>query len=275
MTINSYLTNLANQAIVRDLEKLNVQRSLATLRRRLDEFFGIQVSGHFVFGSFSRGTILPRSLDPVSDVDYMVIFSDSGLQPQSYLDRLRRFAEARYSRSEIAQSHPTVALDLNHIRFELVPAVEDWLSGLQIPTRDFGYQSWQRTDPKGFNDKLTNANQANANLIKPLVRLMKYWNVKAGYPFASYALERQVASHDYGFHGVFGSPQIKSYFFQIVDELDMGIFEPQWKRDAVTRLKQSVRQARILERSIQIRQAEAVIAKVLPPLLGPSRRLSR
>ncbi|MCP2775197.1 SMODS domain-containing nucleotidyltransferase, partial [Salmonella enterica] len=91
------------------------------------------------------------------------------------LDRLRRFAELRYASSEVAQSHPTVALELNHIRFELVPALKSWFSGLQIPAKGSDYQSWQDTDPNGFNEKLVNANQANANLIKPLVRIMKYW----------------------------------------------------------------------------------------------------
>lgn len=268
MTINSYLTNLANQAILRDDEKAGVQRSIATLQTRLVDHFDAQMSQHFVFGSYSRGTILPRSMDPQSDVDYMVVFSDGGLQPQSYLDRLRRFAELRYTRSEVAQSHPTVALELNHIRFELVPALQNWWGGLQIPAKGSGYQSWQDTDPKGFNNTLTSANQANGNLIKPLARIMKYWNAKAGYPFESYALEQQVAGHGYGFFGLLASRQIGDYFFQIVDALDAGLFAPQWKRDAVTRLKDLTTQVRALERAGQIAQAEAVIAKLVPPVGG-------
>lgn len=272
MTINSYLTNLASQAILRDDEKAGVQRSITTLQTRLVDHFGTQISQHFVFGSYSRGTILPRSMDPQSDVDYMVIFSDSGLQPQSYLDRLRRFADLRYARSEVGQAHPTVALELNHIRFELVPALRSWWSGLQIPAKGAGYQSWQDTDPNGFNDKLTSANQANGNLIKPLVRVMKYWNAKAGYPFESYALEQQVAGRGYGYFGLVSTRQMGDYFFQIVEALDAGVFAPQWKRDAVARLKQLAGQARMLERAGQIAQAEAVIAKLLPPVGGLLRR---
>ncbi|CAJ3219700.1 SMODS domain-containing nucleotidyltransferase [Burkholderia pseudomallei] len=270
MTINGYLTNVANRAILRDEEKGAVQRSIATLQARLTTHFGTQISQHVVFGSYSRGTILTRSMDAQSDVDYMVIFSDSGLQPQSYLDRLRRFAGDRYARSEVAQSHPTVALELNHIRFELVPALQSWWSGLQIPGKGSGYQSWQDTDPKGFNDKLISANQANGNLIKPLVRIMKYWNATARYPFESYALEQQVAGHSYGygFFRLAASRQICDYFFEIVEALGAGLFAPQWKRDAVARLKQLATQARALERAGQIAQAEAVIAKLLPPVGG-------
>jgi hypothetical protein len=170
MTINSYLTNLANAAITRDQEKLAIQKSISNLETRLKNHFGSQRADSFIFGSYSRGTILPRSMDAHSDVDYMVIFSDTGLRPQSYLDRLRSFAVQNYQRSDIAQSNPTIVLDLNHIRFELVPAVKDWLGYLQIPARANDYNDWINTNPTDFNEKLVSVNQANGNLIKPLVR---------------------------------------------------------------------------------------------------------
>lgn len=268
MTINSHLTSLANHAILRDDEKASVQRSIAALQTRLGNHLGNQIGQHFVFGSYSRGTILPRSMDPQSDVDYMVVFADTGLQPQSYLDRLRRFAEARYARSEVEQSHPTVVLELNHIRFELVPAVQKWFSGLQIPGKGSGYQSWQDTDPNGFNQTLSNANQANGNLIKPLVRVMKYWNATAKHPFESYALEKHIAGQTYGFLGLLGSRQLADFFFQAVDSLDVGWSAPQWKRDAVGRLKQLASLARSQERSGNSIQAESTIKRLLPDVGG-------
>lgn len=268
MTINNYLTSLANHAILRDDEKASVQRSITALQTRLVNHFGNQIGQHFVFGSYSRGTILPRSMDPQSDVDYMVTFADTGLQPQSYLDRLRRFIELKYARSEVAQSHPTVVLELNHIRFELVPAVQNWFSGLQIPAKVSSYQNWQDTDPHDFNQTLSNANQANGNLIKPLVRIMKYWNAKAGYPFESYALEQEIAGYGYGFLGLLSSRQLGAYFFQAVDSLEAGWFAPQWKQEAVSRLKQLASLAQSQERSGNAIQAEATIKRLLPPVGG-------
>lgn len=268
MTINSYLTSLANHAIPRDDEKVSVQRSITALQTRLTNHFGPQIGQHFVFGSYSRGTILPRSMDPQSDVDYMVVFADTELQPQSYLDRLRRFTEIRYARSEVGQSRPTVVLELNHIRFELVPAVRNWLSGLQIPGKGSGYQSWQDTDPIGFNQTLSSANQANGNLIKPLVRVMKYWNATAKYPYESYALEQHIAGQGYGFFGLLTSRQLADCFFQAVDSLDAGWSAPQWKQEAVSRLKQIASLAQSQERSGNSIQAEATIRRLMPPVGG-------
>ena len=268
MTINSYLTRLTNHAIVRDQEKLSIQRSIATLDTRLKAHFGTQVKSSFIFGSYSRGTILPRTMDVHSDVDYMVIFAVSDLQPQTYLDRLRRFAERYYGRSEIAQSHPTVALELNHIRFELVPAIQNSWGSIQIPARTSGYQTWQDTDPKGFNDQLTAANQANGNLIKPLCRLVKYWNATARYPFESYGLEQHVAGQGYRFFGLLSSRQLGDYFFQAVDSLEAGWSAPQRTKDAVNRLKQLASLAQSQERSGNTIQAEATMKRMLPPVGG-------
>lgn len=82
--------------------------------------------------------MLPRSYDPSSDVDYMVVFKNVIYQPQTYLNKLRDFVNYYYRTSEIKQSHPTIQLNLNHITFELVPASHNILFGYQIPSnQDF------------------------------------------------------------------------------------------------------------------------------------------
>lgn len=268
MSVNSYLTNLADEAITRDREKLSIQRSISNLEQRLKIHFGADMANSFIFGSYSRGTILPRSMDAHSDVDYMVVFSDGGLRPQSYLDRLRRFAELNYERSEIEQSNPTMVLALNHIRFELVPATQSWFGQLRIPARTSDFNDWQDTDPKGFNERLSAANKAHKNLIKPLVRLVKYWNAVNNYPFESYALEQNVAGHGYGFFGLLMSNQLAEYFFDFVEEMDAGLFAPKWKREAVTRAQEIALEAKTLELQGNSEKAESRVRRLLPPAGG-------
>ena len=266
MTVNSYLMNLSGSAIIRDQEQASINRSIVTLEGRLRQYFGQDISLQFVFGSYSRGTILPRGMDENSDVDHMVVFSDASARPQTYLNRLRRFVEAYYSRSEIRQSNPTIVLSLNHIKFELVPAINHWLSGLQIPAKASAYEDWIETDPMGFNRKLTNANQANANLIKPLVRVMKYWNAKNDYPFESYSLEQDIVRHGFGFFGLLGGQQLKDYFYDYVEQMAAGWFAPQWKKDAVARAHELAAKAQSLERQGYSATAEETVMKLLPPL---------
>jgi len=265
MTVNSYLTSLASQAIIRDQEKESIARSVAALGAKISRDFGEDVKEQLIFGSYSRGTILPRSMDRNSDVDYMLIFSDGGSRPQTYLDRLRRFVERNYVRSAIKQSHPTIVLSLNHIRFELVPAVESWLEGLQIPAKATDSDRWITTDPTGFNAQLTNANKSEQNLIKPLVRIVKYWNAHHNYPFASFELEQKIVIHGFGFFGLFIEKNLQQYFFEFMEELEAGIFDPKWKKDAIARTKRIIDAAKQHEASLEFHAAENAIKRLLPP----------
>lgn len=193
MSVNSYLEDLANKLILSSSEKDSITTSINTLKIRLDSYFGSELEEHFTFGSYARVTVLPRKVDENSDVDYMVVFDNSNnYKPQTFLDKLRRFAEAKYSTSEIYQSSPTMVLELNHIKFELVPAYKSYNGTYYISD---GNGSWMATYPNNFNSLLTKANNNNSYKIKPLVRLIKEWNVKVNYhDLTSYKIEDKIAN---------------------------------------------------------------------------------
>lgn len=267
MTVNSYLTNLANAAIIRDQEKEGIQRSIATLQSRLNQHFGNTISRQFIFGSYSRGTILPRSMDTRSNIDYMVVFSDTSSRPQTYLDRLRRFVELYYARSEISQSNPTIVLSLSHIHFELTPAINDWWNSLQIPAKSSDFLDWTTTDPTDFNKKLIDSNQQHNNQIKRLIRLVKYWNATNRYPFESYALEQKIVGHGFWslvLSGLFGTPQLKDYFFDFIKTMDAGWLAPKWKQEAVARARHLAEEAESQENEGYTASAETTIKRLLP-----------
>lgn len=267
MSVNGYLTQLASNAIIRDREKQSIRNSISTLQVRLNTYFGRELDEHFIFGSYSRGTILPRTMDMNSDIDYMVVFDDNSYRPQTYLDKLRRFVGLYYSRSEISQSNPTIVLSLNHIRFELVPATHYMFFGLRIPAKVSDFGGWIDTDPNDFNDSLVRANQNNENLIKPLVRLVKYWNAKNGYVYESYELEQMVVARDYWLAGGFLSTgQLKDYFYDFMESLNFGWNEAQWRKDKVSRAQQVIQHARNDERLGYEESAEVYIRRLLPPV---------
>lgn len=270
MSANGYLTRLAEAAFLRQLERENVERSLEGLRTRLDAHFsgtlltGKPIKRHFTFGSYTRGTILPRSMDPQSDIDYMIVFVDSDAKPQAYLDRLRRFAEARYTRSEIFQSNPTIVLKLNHINFELVPATESWGS-LRIPGKAGGYSNWIDTTPNEFNERLTEKNKNNENLIKPLIRVLKYWNACNSYPFESYALEQMVVGHSPLTVILFGG-KLWDRFASFVEDLSASWGDPDYKKRAVERAKSLVAEIKAHESRGDETFAQRKLERLLPPI---------
>lgn len=256
MSVLSYLTNRASGAVLSGAEKESINTSIATLKSRLSTYFDGELSDQFRFGSSTRGTILPRSMDEQSDIDYMVVFNDSQSVPQTYLDRLKRFSENYYGRSQIYQSSPTIVLELNHIKFDLVPAKSDWFSGLQIPN---GAGGWIDTNPNHFNSALESANGSNANLIKPTIRLFKFWNATNGYVFDSFSFEKWIIGQSYWFES-----NQKDYLLSTFEKVGLSSGSAQWRKDKLARAKQLVANVRDYEKQGMSALAEAEVKKLIP-----------
>jgi len=257
VSVLSYLQRRASDAVLSGDEKASIDRSISTLQTRLDSWFGSDVKNHFRFGSSTRGTILPRSMDSRSDIDYMVVFAEGGKTPQTYLDRLRRFVERYYSTSEIYQSSPTIVLELNHIKFELVPATTGiFNSGYYIPD---GSGGWQNTDPHGFSEELQEANRSNLNLLKPTIRLAKYWNACNGYVYDSYRFERWIKDRWF----LFATNQT-DYLFAVFDAIDLDDILTKWRKEKVERAKKIVKDVRAYLADDMPYTAEDEVKKLIP-----------
>lgn len=256
MSVISYLDGRASSAVLSSDEESSINTSIATIKTRLSSYFGTGLSEQFRFGSSTRGTILPRSMDEHSDIDYMVVFSETGYTPQTYLDRLKRFAEKYYASSDIKQSSPSLVLQLNHIKFDLVPALKQSYGGYKIPNRA---TAWQDTNPNDFNATLTAKNNAELYKIKPTIRLAKYWNAQSGYVYDSYSLEKYIAGLSYP-----TATNIRDYLFTVFDNLTLSYDQPQWSKDKLARAKEIIAKVRQLERDEMPVSAEAEVKKLIP-----------
>ncbi|MCX5541492.1 nucleotidyltransferase [Paraburkholderia sp. CNPSo 3076] len=255
MSVLSFLTSTATNAILAPIEQASIDVSIASLQSRMAQHFAPgMIKQHFRFGSSTRGTILPRAMDEQSDIDYMIVFNDGNATPQTYLSRLRTFVEKRYRSSEIYQSNPTIVLELNHIKFDLVPATTAWLSGLRIPS---GPDRWISTAPNDFNGVLEAKNKANKSLIKPTIRLFKYWNAASGYPFESFAIEKWVCDLSFWWQS-----NQRDYFFDAVESLSTSRSQSQRVNDEISRAKKIIANVRQFEKSDMQVKAETEIRKL-------------
>jgi hypothetical protein len=256
MTVNSYLIGRASDAVLSAAEQASINTSISTLQTRLNSYFGNALSTHFRFGSSTRGTILPRKMDAHSDIDYMIVFAEGGYTPQTYLNRLRAFVDTYYASSDVKQSSPTIVLELNHIKFDLVPALSNmWGGGYQIPN---GPNAWQTTNPNDFNANLTAKNTSHHSLIKPTIRLVKYWNAVNGYVFDSFSLEKWIVDQSYWLI----STQ-RDYLFAAFDKLSTPT-DTQWRKEKVERAKKIVNDTRQWETGGYPVSAEQEVKKLIP-----------
>lgn len=255
MSVITYLEKRASEAVLSSDENSSINTSVSTLQGRLDSYFGTNVIEHFKFGSQTRSTILPRAMDEHSDVDYMIVFKEGGYTPQTYLDRLKRFVEKYYSTSSIKQTSPTITLELNHIKFDLVPALKGYSTGIyKIPD---GTSAWRDTNPNNFNATLTAKNNAELSKIKPTIRLAKFWNAEAGYIFDSYGFEKWIVEQSY-----IGVSNQRDYLFRVFEVLGTPT-DTQWRKDRVQRAKDIVAKVRQYEKDEMPYSAETEVKKLI------------
>lgn len=194
MSVNSYLNSLQSDLYVNGTEREKIRKSIDAISTRLDWYFGNdkncehKIIKKDIFGSYSRDTMLSRKFDEKSDIDYMIVFEDADkYTPQTCLNWLKGFAEYWYSTSIVKQSLPTIVIELENIKFELVPAYENY--GMKFIAWDSS--KWQYTDPDKLKNEMLDLNIKTDSKFKRMIRLMKYWNInKNGRGFTSYELEK-------------------------------------------------------------------------------------
>ena len=200
--INNFLKRISSELLIKSnsITGINISKSLKILDKNLKEHFTNELSFLNVFGSYARGTILPRQFDKNSDIDVLIGFntSNSKLKPESYRERLMKFALKYYPSARIMKDHPSIVVELNHINFDLVPGVFHngfFYDSIEIPDKDGG---WMETEPAKFNKKLTEANTSYKSIVKPIVRFLKVWNASEGYPYYSFELESSIVDMNFG-----------------------------------------------------------------------------
>lgn len=216
--LNYYIKGIADRLFISHsgTERDRIKLSITSLQTKLKRHFGNKIIAIVKFGSYTRGTILPRKYDLKSDIDIMIEFNTKDypeMNPETYRRNLRKFADLYYPRSIVSLSLPSIVLELQNIKFDLVPAVKEssfFFIKTYIP--DSGNE-WQETDPNGFNDDLVQANKRYNNIVKPIIRLMKYWNASNNYPYESFVLEQIIADMN------FSNDSYESGFFYAISNL--------------------------------------------------------
>jgi predicted nucleotidyltransferase len=199
MNFNSKLVAFSQQELViskNDIEREKIKSSLNHLIKIVKDSFGSKVLDVIVFGSYTRNTILPRYYDAESDIDLLIFFdtTEKELTVGTYRKNLLDVMQKAYPNSFSQKDFPAVKLELNHIMFDLVPAIitNHFFYGkrIWIPANN---DEWQQTIPNDINDDLTVKNQKyNNNTVRNVIRLCKYWNAIWGYPYYSYFLEKKI-----------------------------------------------------------------------------------
>lgn len=266
MSCLQYLNHI-NERINKEKEKedQSIRTSLSFLKMHLNNWSKAnEIQEHHEFGSFVRGTKLPKCIDSDTDIDYMVVFDSTRFKPQTYIDKIRDFANTYYRTSTVHQDHPTMVIELGNVRFEITPAIKLYGASYpryNIPAPQQSFLQWIDTYPEEIEQNLAEANRRNSYLLKPLIRLLKYWNVKNGKILTSYRIEQYVISHIF-----YGCRNLEDFFMEGANWLSMTQTLSETKRRKVAALQIALSQIRNYKQSGNELLAELQLRSILPDL---------
>lgn len=259
ISINTYLENMSKRLEFPAADREKIDTSFKYLKEKIWSVFQNKLEDVVLFGSFDRGTVLPGGVDRFSDVDVMIIFRKNEFQPQTYLNQLRSFSEKTYPRSETFPDHPTIVVELSHVRFELVPAYihEGWSKTIRIPGTPAKELQWIDTDPNKFKTALFEKNTEKKGLTIPIIKILKYWNALNDYPFRPYTIEKITVDEN-----VSGA-NLKECLYDFCNELSKYEKSTEGEK-AYKSLAERIRRLKILEKENLSEYIEQEMAAFLP-----------
>ncbi len=126
----------------------------------------------FLTGSYARGTLCASERDidilvPFSVADYWQRYQ---VNSRAFLYWVRGYLNDHYKRSDVSSRQVAVRLDFHTFATEVTPGFHRQGGGYLIPD---GKGGWLKTNPPYHARLMAQADVAQANRLKPLVRLMK------------------------------------------------------------------------------------------------------
>ena len=257
--LNSLLINLSKQLIVKPVLKSRIEVSIAHLKENIWGLFQEKIMDVVLFGSFDRETFIEA--DQEADVDILVIFKQREFQPDTYLSQIRSLCEKKYSRSDIYPNHPTIVIDMEHIKFEIVPSYNFSSTMVKIPAPRSKDLRWISSSPKEFKNNLIKKDNNNKGLILPIIRIIKYWNSLNGHPFTSYELERFIVSK------VYSGLTLRDYFYSTILSVEE-VAKTELQKKSFASLKEKCRRLKILETYKLPEYIESELNSFLPNIVN-------
>lgn len=199
--LDKFLSEQLKNLSVSTEEAEKMRASCDYLIGKIYEQFREKIDEVKVFGSYGRGTFLPQAIDPSSDVDLLVVFKDNEYQPATMLKHLQLFADKIYPRSDVSPDYPAVVLQLNHVRFDLVPAYWErntfTVDDLLIPAPRSKDVKWIATHTDTLLQNFKEKDKEEEGMMVPLLKLIKYLNHLHNKPFEGHMLEGFAISRSY------------------------------------------------------------------------------
>ncbi|MGH7801238.1 MAG: SMODS domain-containing nucleotidyltransferase [Thermodesulfobacteriota bacterium] len=138
----------------------------------------INIVEDFLTGSYIKQT----QIKPPTDIDLFIVLDlkyEQSYYPNNankLLNNFKKLLQQTYPYSCLKPDGQAVVIEFSDgIKMDVVPAFQRKNSGYLIPNAN--KNTFIPTDPKQYNDLLSNGNQALDRKLKPIIKMIKCWSV--------------------------------------------------------------------------------------------------
>lgn len=192
-TLLQCIDTLIDNISVSDRQEENIKASVSNIEGYLnDKENGLSISRTFTNGSYERDT----NIRPLDDIDIFAVLKRDDWKneygqlpnPQSVLSRFKNYLNGLNDyKDKVSQNRPCVTIELSDKDFDILPSFELTGGGYEIPSYDL--KSWIRTYPELLTSDLESTHKECNNKLKPLIKVIKYWNRDKGKVIPSFHVE--------------------------------------------------------------------------------------
>jgi hypothetical protein len=172
-------------------QKLTAQAHINGLVSFCKDAFVLAPAGAYATGSYRRSTMVRWT----RDVDVMATLSVPKYDPvygrdsSKFLYMVRDALNEEYGSTTVSSKRVAVKLDFSDIVADVVPCLPRQGGGFLMPD---GSGAWRATNPPVHTRLMSEADEAKDQRLKPLVKLMKAWNIANGHHLSSIHVELMV-----------------------------------------------------------------------------------
>ncbi|OSZ79900.1 hypothetical protein CAP36_01130 [Chitinophagaceae bacterium IBVUCB2] len=187
--INTLIENIS----VSDRQETNIKASVSNIGGYLnDKENDLSISRTFTNGSYERDT----NIRPLDDIDIFAVLKrddwkdeyDQLPNPQSVLSKFKNYLNGLNDyKDKVSQNRPCVTIELSDKDFDILPSFELVGGGYEIPNHDL--KSWIKTYPELLSSDLEATHKKCDYKLKPLIKVIKYWNRDKGKLIPSFHIE--------------------------------------------------------------------------------------
>lgn len=187
-TVQAGFSVLLSRQHLADIQKATADTRIVGLKKSFANNFAMAAGGVFLAGSYGRGTICrgQRDIDLIAPLSYPTYKATYDNDPKGFLYFVRKRLNERYYATKVSSKRVAVTLDFTGISVDIVPCFPRFGDGYLMPN---GKGDWMPTNPKFHNTFFAKVNGTHGNDFKPLVRLIKAWNLANGKHLRSFHIE--------------------------------------------------------------------------------------